>query len=223
MATKDQNHIALFRRWAKDRLKESVWVTYSGESLEKVSARLGLRPELLREAQKELSEERRAAGREPAKLGSRPTARVHAILPRVDLVMPPAVDRDWRTYCRARRMSRAVVLRSLVHKLLSSPRQPSYIGPHWLYRGKIEKVVYARGGKKGKGRYLHATASPVTHGAHRALHLRARNNNVDPTTLVRGMVLDLLEGRIRELPICGQVREMWDDPKRYWTRTEGGT
>ena len=67
------------------------------------------------------------------------------------------------------------------------------------------------------------TACSVTHGACRALVLRAANSRVRPSALVRGAIIDLLEGRGGPLRICTHVGQMWDDPQRYWLQGEGSS
>jgi len=199
-----------------DRLKESRWVVYRDEALEQIAVRLGVRAELLQEAQRELDEEARRDGALPTRLGT--GSGRYDDLPALEIVLPKVVFRDWAQYCASRDLPHAVVLRSLVHRLLSSPKQPSWVDGKWRYRGKYYSICQER--HHGRGRFVTAVACKVSHGAHRALALRARHHRHRPSALMRGAIIDLLEGRAGTFQLCSQVNEMWDDPQRYWLQGE---
>lgn len=218
MATRNKKHIADFRRWIIERLKESQWVSYQDEDLEAESKRLGLRPELLREAQTSLAEDCRRQGRQPMRLGKQ-RMRAERGRARFEIVLPRVVHEDWRIYCESRELTSAVLLRSLIHGLLSRVEQPSWLGPYWHYRGQKQAICLERRGQRGK--YLTVLCTDITRGASHALVRRANNSNVLPSALVRGAILDLLEGRTTELTILVLPGEMWDDADRYYT-LDGG-
>ena len=212
----DEGH-ARFRRWLIDKLKRSRWVSYSTDSLEAVARRVGVQPDVLVQAQAELTAERRSDGKKAIVLG---TGRAwHGRRKQIDLDLPKAVNDDWLAYCRARDLSGSVVLRSIIHTLLSGPENPTWTGRTWWYRGKMHrlsnyKVVAA------KGWWPYNAKTDVTPGAARALTLRAERIGCTYTGLVRGAIIDLLEGRTKRLNVVTVASAMWEDENRYWTGKE---
>jgi hypothetical protein len=207
--------VARFRRWIIAKLKESSWVVYHGEDLERVAERLGLRPELLREAQESLAEDCRREGREPVRLG-KPNAKARGGRAFVDIVLPKRVHEDWQAYCATRELAASVLLRSLIHRaLVFPPPAQRRCDRGWIYRGKYMPVCLER--PEGGGRYVTSIAADVTPGAKLALARRSRKLGVMPSAIVREAIVDLLEGRTKQLAIIGSVGGMWDDPDRYWS------
>lgn len=208
-----------FRRWLIEKVKRSRWVTYPSDSLEAVARRIGVQPDVLVEAQAELTEERRHDGKLPLKLG---TGRVRqARRKQIDLDVPKPVFDDWLAYCQTRDLPPSVVLRSLIHTLLSGPENPSWTGRAWWYRGKTHRLSnYAEVAKRGWWPYNAKT--DVTPGAARALALRAQALGCTYTGLVRGAIIDLLEGRTQRLNVVTSASSMWEDETRYWTGKEPG-
>jgi hypothetical protein len=211
-----QDH-ARFRAWLIEKVKRSRWVTRQGDSVEVVARRIGVQPDVLVQAQAELSEERRRGGKRPVLIG---TGR---ILPgrrkQIDLDLPKVVNDDWLAYCHARDMSGSVVLRSIIHTLLSGPENPTWTGRTWWYRGKTHRLSnYAEVAARGWWPYNAKT--DVSPGAGRALMLRAQRLGCTYTGLVRGAIIDLLEGRTKRLIVVAGAAAMWEDESRYWTGNE---
>jgi len=202
--------VAKFRRWLVERLADSSWATVKGESLEELAERLWVHPDALRAAQEMLELRAKKNGRLPTRIDGKYDR------PRqVELTtLPREVYDDWKAYCKARDLTTDVLLRSLVHHLLSRPAQPSVLSV-WIYKGKRLKPCRDRNG--ATGRWSTSIVSRISHGAHQALVRRARNANVHMTAIVRGGIIDLLEGRIKQLHIIAHPRDMWGDPARYWT------
>lgn len=211
-----QPQVSKFREWLVDRVKESGWVGYSGEDDEQLSSRLGVRPEVLVEARNSLADEYRREGREPLDVGTR-RRRQFPAQPRYEVVLPKVVHKDWLVYCRARQLDESTVLRSIVHYLLSRPQNPGPITYRWWYRGRCYRVCKERGGRKKTGKFITSVEARITNGARAALTRRARSLNVHPSALVRAVMMDLLEGRLKSLPVVN-IDQMWDDPNRYWCK-----
>lgn len=208
---------ARFRRWLIEKVKRSRWVTYPTDSLEAVALRIGVQPEVLVQAQHELTEERRSEGKLPIAIGSGHV--VQDKRKQIDLDVPKAVFDDWTQYCQTRDLPSSVVLRSLIHTLLSGPENPTWTGRGWWYRGKMHRLTnYATTGEKGWWPYNAKT--DVTPGAARALNIRAQSVGCPYTALVRGTMIDLLEGRTKRLNIITSASSMWEDESRYWTGKE---
>jgi len=213
---------AQFRKWLIAKLKQSRWGNYRGESIETLAERLGLHPSVLVDAQAELNDDRKAAGRLPTTLGAphrRPITRAVAMA-EIDLPFAEPVYRDWAEYCRLRDLTESVLLRSLIAVLLLGPSNPRWVGRTWLYHGHVLKL-------EGYGRCMEehrkwpwCVQTEIPHGAMRALTMRATALGTTATAMARGMVLELLEGRLTQLFIVPTPTQMWDDENRYWTGKE---
>lgn len=179
-----------------------------------MAARIGVQESVLVDAQASLDAEREAAGLPREEIGTRAQRGKRKI---VDLDMPERVFLDWKQYCALRDLTPAVLLRSLIHTLLSGPRNPTWTGKGWLYRGERLELTGYRQYMAQKREWPWAAKTMVTPGAARALQLRADATRAKPTGLVRGMVIDLLEGKLREWHLVPNVAIMWDDESRYWT------
>lgn len=206
--------VARFRRWIIAKLKESSWVVFQGEELERVAERLGLRSELLREAQESLAEDCRREGREVVRLGQ-PHAKARGGRTFYDIVLPKRVHEDWQAYCRIRDLPESVLLRSLIHRVLVfPPAEERRCDKGWVYRNEHLPICMDR--PEGGGRYITSVAAEITPGAKQALARRSRKLGIQPSAIVRQSIVDMLEGRITEIAIIGTVAGMWDDPDRYW-------
>lgn len=201
-----------FRRWLIDKLKRSRWVTYSTDTTESVAKRIGVQPDVIVQAQRELAAERQAEGKAPMRLGTGRTKRGRRR--QIDVDMPKEVHEDWILYCRTRDLPGSVVIRSLIHTLLSGPDNPTWISRRWRYRGRLLRLVgYKEYVNRG---WPYNVKTDVSEGAARALAVRARGLGCTLAALVRGAVIDLLEGRTKRLNIVSSSDAMWDDETRYW-------
>jgi hypothetical protein len=92
-----------------------------------------------------------------------------------------------------------------VHQFLEggAPR-PTTLSPSWQYRGTVYQVA----------RHDYQATSRVTLGARAAFDHYAAIWGVRPMTIARGLMTDLLEGRVRKLRIVA-FSELWGDPDRY--------
>jgi len=198
-----------FRRWLVDRLKESSWPT-TREPIEEVARQLGLQPDVLLQATAELAAAREQAGRgvRPA-AGLLPTPRRDQ--PIIEMSVPKEIAAEWRGFCEARDLESNMLFRSLLHTYLSGSREPAWIQKRWKYRGATYKMHGTRRGK----RWPHRIRSVVSQGALRALRRRAQRLGARPAAVLRGLVIDLLEGRFGYVKMT-DVSAMWDDPNRYW-------
>ena len=216
------------RRWLIDKLKQSRWAQRRGENIEQLAVRLGVQPDVLSEAQAELDVERRGAGREPVALGEHQrVGSVHAKGGRrrrsdgatkfIELPFPELVYKDWKKLCGLRGVRPAAMLRSLIHTLLSGPRNPSWTGRWWFYHGRRVPLDFHGHYKRTGKKWPHLAHTEITHGAAAALTRRADALGATMTALTRGMVIDLLEGRVPRVTIITAPSSMFDDERRYWT------
>lgn len=209
---KSQPQVAKFRRWIVKRLKETNWVHFQDDSIEDVSRRLGLRPELLLEAKHSFEEEARRRGLEPQRTGLAALSESRRAA-RCEVVLPVEVFRDWEAHVQARGWHGTLMLRSLVHKMLLSSKLPAVVTRTCIYRGKFVPLRTQR--NNGKGHYSTVVECDLSDGAHQALWDRARKANVSVSALLRGAILDLLEGRTTKVVPIYTRMQMWNDPLRY--------
>jgi hypothetical protein len=207
------NGESIFRRWLIDKVKRSRWPTFKDDTPEAIGQRIGVQPEIIIQAQRELAEERIAQGKAPLRLGTGRTRRKKRRW--LDIDMPKDVHQDWLLYCRTRDLPASTVLRSLVQTLLSGPENPTWLGRVWRYRGRMLRLVgYKEFMRSG---WPYNVKTDVPEGAVRALTIRASGLGCTMTALVRGAVIDLLEGRTKRLNIVNSPDAMWEDENRYWT------
>jgi len=193
-----------FRRWLIEQLKTRRWRTIAGETVEVRAARLGVDLDVLEEATRESADEFRRQGKLRRQLGSR------AFYPEdyadLEVTMPPKIHEDWSTFCSVTRLKSSVLLRSLVHDFLLTRSRPRNIGRSWQYGGERLKI-------KPKGRF-HAKTQ-ITRGAESALEHYAKLWDVTTTGIVRGIIVDLLEGRGPTRLRVVRFSELWGEVARY--------
>ncbi len=184
-----------FRQWLLEQLKLSRWSVASQETPAIAAKRLGVQEDLLRAAMAE-----RAAGK---KLH---TSRQLAEQQKLVMNMPVEVGRDWAEYCKLLHVTGGMMLRSILQHFLVHPEiTPAMKSPRWFYRkryyvNKIETRVRAE--------------SKISRGAMQALDCRAKELRVRPSRILRGLVIDLLEGRMKQVKLV-LAGDMWGDRKRY--------
>lgn len=132
----------------------------------------------------------------------------HALL---RIYLPKVVYRDWAAYRKVLTLSNGAMLRSLVHHFLLDPKRPTTTDPSWHYRGGVYRITPEDGSPPKLN-----ICTRITRGAEAALDHHALGWDVSPSAVLRGLVIDLLEGRTTRLKIIG-YRELWGDPARYLT------
>lgn len=178
-----------------------------------MAKRVGVQPDVLRDAQRRLEEQNAERGQYGGTaLGGSRTVRTGKAVPYV-LKTPPKVLIDWKAYCTYRDIKSSTLLRSLIHSLLSGPKDPDYVSNRWRYRGRLVTVPPHEHSKTTPYR-LDSLISP---GSRRALGLRAKRRGCTKTALVRGQVLELLEGKLSSFEIISGPMAMHEDETKYWT------
>lgn len=129
----------------------------------------------------------------------------------VRIYMPRVVHKDWLAYRGILHISNGALFRSLVHHFLLDPQRPTTTSPAWHYRGAVYHITP----KNGQSNKLNI-CTRITRGAEAALDHHALGWDVSPSALLRGLTIDLLEGRVKRMKIIG-YRELWGDPARYLT------
>lgn len=193
-----------FRQWLVKQLTRTRWSLPIDSHLAEAAIELGVRIDVLKEA----LDARRA--RDLA--GGRPLDRkrnlVEADFGIIEIAMPPAVEKDWKEYYKALQINPGALLRSVVNQFLLRPTRPRLTTDQWVYRRKRYKTRSEAYDKR------YTTKARIPRGAVVAFDEHAHRYHVTPTALIRGLLTELLEGRVSGLKIVA-YREMWADPDRY--------
>lgn len=197
-----------FRAWLVRQLTVTRWP--SVDPTPALAAELGVTLDVLEEAYGVLEAAAKRRGKPRTRHGKRVLARTDYALVRV--YTPPAVHRIWHAYRKILHLNSGAVLRSLVHHFLQNPARPTTTSESWHLGGKVYKL---EGRSLGDHRKNYPNiCTRITRGAEVALDHHAAEWNVPPTTVIRGLVVDLLESRVKRLVIVGYP-ELWGDPDRY--------
>lgn len=184
-----------FREWLLEQLKLSRWSVMDRESVAEAAKRLGVQEDILEQAINE-----RASGK---RLHSRRELVEQRLL---KLWMPKEVGADFVTYCKVLSVTPAMMLRSATHSFLLNPiTTPMMLDRRWIYRGRRYSA---------QALTRHHLMCRVSRGAMQAVDFHARKLKVPTAWLLKGLALDVLEGRTRQIKIV-TAGEMWGDPKRY--------
>jgi hypothetical protein len=197
-----------FRAWLVERVSEAkLRLPKDQKTLEDQARYLGVQPDVLEEAATKRSERIEASGHQVSRRDV--YAAGHEIYTRVvALYMPPEIRRLLQGICDVRRISMHDLERAATHTLLLSGKLPSYSGKGWFYKGKR----YGVGTGKVKERLKEQFRISV--GAYIALTRRAEINGATATGLIRGALIDVLEGRTKQL-VYVDTSAMYNDPERY--------
>lgn len=194
-----------FREWLVRQLMLAHWAPQSENmSPAAMAEQLGVTESVFHEAIHRREEETLRRGRAPKKFGKYAIGRTD--YSRIRLVLPPSVLADMDEYVRVLRVSKAVLFRSLIHRFLLHPERPTVLSRSWLYRGERHKTNM----KLSKSFMV----ARLTLAAVAALEHHARSWNIPVTHLLRGLMIDFLEGRTKQIQMIG-FRELWGDPERY--------
>ncbi len=196
---KDHGDQKTFRAWLVKQLTLTRWSASPDTTPEALARKLGVRADVLVEAI--------ALRREKALRRGR--AKSAGLLERRDYVqinvrMPAEIRKHWQALCQELQLMPSTIIRSLLHQFLLTKKRPQSIAAWWIYKGKVVHV--ARGLVPAKTR--------VSRGAAIALRHYADEWGVSSEAIARGLVGDLLEGRLKGFrPVA--FSELWGDPDRY--------
>lgn len=182
--------------------------TETAAPAEPLSKELGVRPDILVAARAMVVEERRARGRKPPS-GDKVNERGW---PQITIYMPEKVFNDWHTWCESRKATSPALLRGILHAYLLGSWEPAWVQSLWRYRGENLPIQIRDQRKKSEWPWRERIL--LTPGAHGALRFRASCAGSWPAEIVRGLVLEILEGRYLNV-IPRDAKSMFDDPERY--------
>ena len=184
------SHNNLFREYLVNLVAGTKWARRQGD-LEQISKHLGVRPELLQEA------------RERSK---RRIVDTCAFV----LYMPEEVFKLWERTVALQGLKGGLLLRGLIQVLLVNAKVPTWTQNWWMLGGKRHNMG---NNKKGQN-WPWKVKTLISRGADRALVQIADHHKTTKTSLVRGQVIDYLEGRARRV-ILMPSEAMANDPKKY--------
>ncbi len=186
----------LTTRWPREAVDE--------KKIALLSKKLGVRADVLREA-------RDSSVQSPFK-SEKPDLKTY---PQLELVMCKEVWHAWRDWCESQYAEPNALLRGLVHFYLLGTWEPQWLAPQWRLKGKAyplgDHKAYV---KKHGAAWPYREKALVTPGAKRALTFRAERLHTGVSTLLRGLVLEVLEGGLRSV-VPMNARAMWADVDRY--------
>jgi hypothetical protein len=196
-----------FRQWLVKQVVALRWTAPPNATLAEISQTLGVTVDVLEEARVAREQEMKRLGRTPTSGRKRALFRTDYALARV--VMPPEIMKVWREYLAVLGITSSALLRSLVHHFLLAPARPRVISKYWQYQGQIYKNTDERGHAS-----IAEARTSITRGAEVALMHHASLWGIKALALMRGLVTELLEGRVTKLRIVA-YSELWGDPDRY--------
>src|SRR4029077_8947446 len=167
--------------------------------IDEAARQIGVDPEALLEARAEARIERHKRGQ--------PTDRGTDRLCRCQVFMPEVIFKAWKEECANRDLQGSALLRSIVHAYLVGRREPVPLKV-WKWEGKR----YRMGPNGERAPFRERAFIPI--GAKRALTRRAELARTIPTAILRALVMELLMGEHRALPIV-EHGMMYDDEERY--------
>lgn len=133
---------------------------------------------------------------------------------KLGIEMPGQVHGALSAYAKNQDLEASVLVRSCVDWILKCPVVPdsSNYGPGegWTLFGKTYRF-----NSKARKTERFRVQCLISLGAHDALAIRAASAKTSVHGLVRGSIIDLMEGKIRTLPIVAQAAYMSDDASMY--------
>ena len=192
-----------------ERIKFTGWLLVRDEPIEVLAKRLGVQPDVLKQAQREYDEERQRDGQDQQQLGRRARYSTRS----VELAFPKPIWDEWGDCCELRGIGGYTLLRGLIHTLLVTPENPTWVGRGWMYRGHSVSMTGTKHGEP----WPYRQRARVTNGAAEALKMRADASNCRSVALVRGSVIDFLEGRVKRVQLL-TTESMFGDARRYILR-----
>lgn len=209
---------ATFRKWLIDRLLGTSYVAAfknEPEEVQRTAYRLGIRTDVLLEAREQACLIRDAEGLQRP-MGRKRAGSAHY---QYTINMPRYLNELWKAECDRRGIKGSALLRSMIHAYLRGSWEPEHLCEQWVYHGIIYPDARTEAAYREKRRcnaYRERTLIP--NGAKRALGRRSWRLGFAPTSLVRALIVHVLEGKWGgpgTFPIVDSAA-MFDDETRYF-------
>lgn len=202
---------AQFRRWLVQKLVLTRWPRVARATIEETAAQLWVHPDALRAAERVLAERVQGAGRRTVRPSGASAGHPRH---RIDLTVPRAIYDAVHGYCRMRSTTPGVLLRSVIHQMLTERENPPHFSQWRL--GKETYPVRLHEGKSGQRLVI---KTDLTAGAYRALVSRAQEAGRTPSEMARALVMQVLHNQRLRCEMLTFASQMWDDETRYVLRT----
>lgn len=202
-----------FREWLVERVMTSAPARYAkvtDEQLKKIAKRMGVQVDVLIEARVRVVEQALESKLQPP-LGHKVRGSRHF---QFKLAMPEVVFRAWRAHAEDRGVDPQALLRSVIHHYLLGSDEPSTLLRQWIWQGKTYVSQERKWEREHKAGYPFRERALLTNGVKRALERRAQRLNCTAAALVRGIVLDTLDGKHPRIKIV-DARTLYDDETKY--------
>jgi len=199
-----------FRDWLVGKLADANWSTDMTETLAAAAQRLGVDPSVLVDAK--LLRDQRSL-KSSLRTGRPPTLRSidgksRQVIPDIPVRVhfPQVIYESWLAHCQVRQVPPFTMLRSLIHAHLLQEQPPTWIGRGWNWEGRI---LSCEGRATSEGSDWQTTTR-IGAGAAQSLALRVRDLHTNRESVVRGILLDYLAGRVAEPPLITSSLQMFD-------------
>jgi hypothetical protein len=192
-----------FRQWLVVRLATTRVAKPAGMSDDEFAAALGVHRSVWDEAKSQIPTRK---GR--SKVESRTSTK------KIGIEMPKVLYEALNAYSSNQDLQSSVLVRSCIDWLLKRPTIEvvgNYAaGQPWTFLGKPFTF-----NSKARATERHRIQAGLSVGAYDAINIRAGILGTSAFGLTRGAVIDLMEGRIKTLPIVAQASYMLDDASKY--------
>ena len=207
-----------FRNWLVQKLAQTTFAFYKEESDEDLARRIGVQPDVIRDARIVFAERMRAIGMPEGqqKLGRRLSFRDNKHY--VCLEPPREIYEDWQAICQQRKVTEPTLFRSVVHatlKLTTQPKRLSIASPNqWLTR--TGKWV----GQENIRLHLYRLYTNINEASHQALLRRAEYCRCKPSAIARWGVNLFVHGKLPSVFIVQVKTAMYKKPEHYCLEPE---
>ena len=192
-----------FRQWLVVRLSSTRVAKPESMSDSEFAASLGVHPSVWEEAKQRIP-----SRRGKSKLVERTPTK------KIGIEMPKALYDALGSYADNQDLQSSVLVRSCVDWVLRRDTVDvtgNYAsGARWTFIGKSFTF-----NSKARGIERFRIQAALSIGAYDALNIRASMLGTSAFGLVRGSVIDLMEGKIKTLPVVAQAAYMFDDANKY--------
>lgn len=195
-----------FRTWLVRQVRTSRWFQYgrTPELAAQWGKRLGVAPDILQRAYAlKKAEDDKRPFRELT--GQRVNEKDN---PQLYVHFPEEIWLYWHDECDRLHLKSSALLRGIINTYLLGDWEPLHLSHRWEWKGKICRIT-----RLDRVAYSRKEACLVSRGAKEALQVRSQRQRVTLSALLRGIILEYLEGRIE--PVFVDAKRMFEDALRY--------
>lgn len=205
--------IISFRRRLTQLVSTTDWAHQADtpERVKEIAAALGIAEDILAAARRLVVDGLKTRGLKASLTGVKINERYW---PQLEILMPERIFNDWQSWCESQHAKSSALLRGIIHAYLLGSWEPAWIASFWRYRGETLPMKLRAHRELNEGAWPWRERVLVTPGARGALNFRAKSSATTAMAITRGLVLEILEGRYKNV-IPRDALSMFDDPLRY--------